>query len=76
MRCRSLPAHAEVVSELYDETLARGRVLERLEHMSRGEVFNLPVRAGIYTVNGELTGPYRDNESEISAAPALAKTQG
>jgi hypothetical protein len=42
------------------------RVLARLRGMTRDEAFALAVEAGIYTPDGELTPPYRED-----AGPSL-----
>lgn len=46
---------------LDDETRQRRRALVALMRMSTREVFQLAVRAGIYTKSGRLTKHYRDD---------------
>ena len=46
---------------LDDETRQRRRALVALMQMSTAEVFQLAVRAGIYTKSGRLTKHYRDD---------------
>ncbi len=47
---------------LDEETRRRRRVLAEMEQFSAEEMFQLMVRAGIYTPEGELTEPYRSTE--------------
>ena len=47
----------------------RQRVLTKMRNMSPDELFDLAVRAGIYTEDGKLTRPYR-NDAEPSACRA------
>jgi hypothetical protein len=44
---------------LDDDTRARRRILAEMQKMSPQELFELAVRAGIYTPDGRLTPPYR-----------------
>jgi hypothetical protein len=48
-------------SRLDPDTLKRREVLRKLKAMTPKEVFELAVRAGIYTPDGELTAHYRDD---------------
>jgi hypothetical protein len=47
---------------LDEMTIARRKILEKLEKMSPEEHFQLGVRAGLYTPDGELTEFYANNE--------------
>ncbi len=47
---------------LDEETRRRRRVLARMQQMSPEELFQIAVRAGIYTKDGKLTAPYRSEE--------------
>lgn len=47
---------------LDDETRRRRRALARLQKLSAAQVFQVMVRAGIYTQEGELTAPYSGDE--------------
>jgi hypothetical protein len=47
---------------LDEETRARRRGLAKLQKLSVEELFQIMVRAGIYTEDGELTAPYRSDE--------------
>jgi hypothetical protein len=47
---------------LDEETRRRRRALAKLQKLSVEELFHVMVRAGIYTEDGELTSPYRDDE--------------
>lgn len=47
---------------LDEETRRRRRVLAEMERYSAEEMFQLMVRAGVYTPDGELTEPYRSTE--------------
>jgi hypothetical protein len=47
---------------LDEDTRRRRRALAKMEQMSPEELFQLAVRAGIYTPDGELTEPYRSEE--------------
>lgn len=50
-------------------TQARRRVLAEMRKMSPGELFGLAVRAGIYTEDGKLTLPYRDEAGPSASRP-------
>ena len=54
---------------LDEETRQRRRVLAELQRMSNAEIFQLMVRAGIYTKSGKLTKHYRDD-----AEPSASRT--
>jgi len=47
---------------LDEDTRRRRRALAKMEQMSPEELFQLAVRAGIYTPEGELTPPYQNDE--------------
>jgi hypothetical protein len=47
---------------LDEDTRRRRRILAETANMSVDEMFALAVRAGIYTEDGELTPPYRNDE--------------
>lgn len=51
------------IERLDSATLARRAVLSKMEKMTRQELFQLAVRAGIYTSDGKLTPPYRAEDS-------------
>lgn len=61
---------------LDEETRRRRRVLAEMEQMSPEEVFQLMVRAGIYTPDGELTPPYRDDAEPSACRPERDATDG
>jgi len=50
-------------------TRARRAVLARMSKMSAEELFALAVRAGIYTPQGKLTRPYRDDTAPSACRP-------
>lgn len=54
---------------LDEETRRRRRVLARMRQMSVEEIFALAVDAGIYTEEGELTPPYRDDAEPSACRP-------
>lgn len=54
---------------LDEETRRRREVLAEMETMSDEELFQLAVRAGIFTPNGELTPPYRDDAEPSACRP-------
>ena len=56
-------------SSLDAETMARRAVLARMSKMSAEELFALAVRAGIYTPQGKLTRPYRDDTGPSACRP-------
>ena len=45
----------------------RQAALAELRKLSSAEIFQVAVRAGIYTEDGELTAPYRSDTSTESA---------
>ena len=55
---------------LDEETRRRREVLAEMETMSDEELFQLAVRAGIFTPNGELTPPYRDDAEPSACRPS------
>jgi hypothetical protein len=61
------PGKPKVV--LDEETLARRRVLAEMRKMTPAELFALAVRAGIYTKDGKLTPPYRDDAEPSASRP-------
>jgi hypothetical protein len=54
---------------LDDETRARRRILQRMDEMTPEELFQIAVRAGIYTPDGQLTPPYRDDAEPSACRP-------
>jgi hypothetical protein len=54
---------------LDEETRRRRRVLAEMRKMSTEEFFQLTVRAGIYTEDGQLTPPYRDDAEPSASRP-------
>lgn len=54
---------------LDEETRRRRRVLAEMRRMSGEEIFQLAVRAGIYTEDGQLTPPYRDDAEPSASRP-------
>ena len=54
---------------LDEETRFRRRFLKEMKQMSDEELFQLCVRAGIYTEDGELTPPYRDDAEPSASRP-------
>ena len=54
---------------LDEETRRRRRVLAEMQQMSAEEIFQLAVRAGIYTEDGQLTPPYRDDAEPSASRP-------
>ena len=55
---RSLDPEAPGLDE---ETRARRRALVKLQQLSVDELFQVMVSTGIYTPDGQLTEPYRDD---------------
>lgn len=51
------------------ETRARRRVLAEMREMGAEELFELAIRAGIYTRDGRLTPPYRDDAGPSASRP-------
>lgn len=54
---------------LDEETRRRRKVLDEMEKMSADELFQIAVRAGIYTKDGKLTEPYRDDADPSDCRP-------
>ena len=54
---------------LDEDTRQRRRALAELQKLSVDELFQLMVRYGIYTENGELTPPYRDDGEPSACRP-------
>jgi hypothetical protein len=54
---------------LDEDTRRRRRVLARMQQMSDAEMFQLCVRAGVYTADGQLTPPYRDDAEPSASRP-------
>jgi hypothetical protein len=54
---------------LDEETRRRRRVLAEMEQMSPEELFQVAVQAGIYTPDGKLTPPYRDDAEPSACRP-------
>jgi hypothetical protein len=54
---------------LDEETRRRRRILAEMRRMSTEEFFQLCVRAGIYTEDGQLTPPYRDDAEPSASRP-------
>lgn len=52
-----------------EETRIRRRALAKLRALSPEERFQLAVRAGIYTPDGQLTPPYRDDAEPSACRP-------
>ncbi len=54
---------------LDEETRRRRRALAALETMTTAELFQVAVRAGIYTKDGTLAAPYRDDAEPSACRP-------
>jgi hypothetical protein len=54
---------------LDEMTRRRRRVLAKMEQMSPDALFQLAVRAGIFTEDGQLTPPYRDDAEPSASRP-------
>jgi hypothetical protein len=54
---------------LDEETRRRRRALAKLQQLSVEELFQAMVRAGIYTEDGELAPPYRDDSEPSACRP-------
>jgi hypothetical protein len=54
---------------LDEETRRRRRVLARMKQMTVEELMALAVAAGIYTEDGELAPPYRDDAEPSACRP-------
>lgn len=55
-----------------DDEKLHQRVLDHLRTMTDEEVFEAAVKAGIYTLDGDLTPPYRESTDGELAAYAVA----
>lgn len=60
---------ARAQPKLDDETRRRRAVLAKMEKATDDELFQIAVRAGIYTTDGELTAPYRDDADPSGCRP-------
>ncbi len=67
-RPRAVASHAldPNAPGLDEETRQRRRVLAQLRNMSLAELDPVMVRAGIFTEDGQLTEPYRNDEPSAS----------
>jgi hypothetical protein len=54
---------------LDEDTRFRRRALAKLKQLSPEELFQLAVRAGIYTPDGRLTEPYRPDAEPSASRP-------
>lgn len=54
---------------LDEETRKRRRILAEMREMSADEIFAIAVSAGIYTEDGQLTPPYRDDAEPSACRP-------
>jgi hypothetical protein len=54
---------------LDERTRRRRRILAKMRQFSVQEIFELAVRAGIYTPDGELTPPYRHDAEPSASRP-------
>ena len=54
---------------LDEDTRQRRRALVEMQKLSVEELFQLAVRAGIYTEDGQLTPPYRDDAEPSASRP-------
>jgi len=59
----------KVGEKLDSATRARHAVLAEMRKMTSEELFGLAVRAGIYTKQGKLTRPYRDDTAPSASRP-------
>lgn len=57
------------------ETQERRRVLARMQTMTPDQLFELAVRAGIYTEDGKLTRHYRKSKSSAPAVRATVRSR-
>ncbi len=70
MRTATAKKKTRKVGEKLDSaTKARRAVLAEMRKMTSEELFGLAVRAGIYTKQGKLTQPYRDDTAPSAARP-------
>jgi hypothetical protein len=60
---------AAVEDTLDSRTNARRAVLAEMRKMTPKQLFEIAVRAGIYTKRGRLTSPYRDDTAPSAARP-------
>jgi hypothetical protein len=56
-------------SALDAETKARRRILAEARKMTDAQLFDVAVRAGIYTRSGRLRKPYRDDQNPSACRP-------
>jgi hypothetical protein len=54
---------------LDEMTRRRRTALAQMQQMSTDEIFQLAVRAGIYTADGQLTEHYRDDAEPSASRP-------
>lgn len=54
---------------LDEDTRRRRRALAELQKLSIEELFQVAVRAGVYTKDGELAAPYRDDGEPSGCRP-------
>lgn len=54
---------------LDEDTRQRRRALVELQKLSLEELFQVAVRAGIYTEDGQLAPPYRDDGEPSACRP-------
>lgn len=54
---------------LDEDTRQRRRALAELQKLSAEELFQVAVRAGIYTEDGQLAPPYRDDSEPSACRP-------
>jgi len=54
---------------LDEDTRQRRRALVELQKLSAEELFQVAVRAGIYTEDGQLAPPYRDDGEPSACRP-------
>lgn len=54
---------------LDEDTRQRRRALVELQKLSTEELFQVAVRAGIYTEDGQLAPPYRDDGEPSACRP-------
>lgn len=66
-QCEVLDAAAPGLDDL---SRRRRRVLAGLVRARTDQVFEIAVRAGIYTSDGELTADYRDDAEPSSSRPS------
>lgn len=54
---------------LDEETRGRRRALVKLQQLPVDELFQVMVRTGIYTLDGQLEAPYRDDGERSAHRP-------